>query len=109
MAPLPPPTICVLHPGKSHYSRSYICDHIERLQAKEIDTSSIRPPHLIARLESFFARRILRIPSERWACRSVKKLLLKNRVDVVLAEFGSTAALFLGADSKAFKQRPAAQ
>lgn len=68
--------VCVAHPNKSAYSETFIRAHIENLPAKVIDLQGVWFPLRYDKSE-------------------LKKFLLQNNVDAVLAEFGPTGVAMM--------------
>ncbi len=98
------PTVCIVSPNKDAYSESFIHAHIERLPARikvlygrhlfdyrhQDDDRQLLTHTLPRRLVRGGVRRVLRLPESYFEETALKRFLKKNRVDAVLAEYGTT-------------------
>ena len=96
------PTVCIICLGKNAYSETFIRAHIERLPAKVTvlygshlsdyrcgeNDRQLLPFTSSRRLIRATLRSVFRLPESYFGKTALKRFLKKNRVDVVLAEFG---------------------
>lgn len=96
--------VCVIYPNKGFYSETFIRAHIDRLPAKvkpiygesfpcydDADRPLFPPRSLFKRLRQGIERRAFKLPIEYFLKAALKAFLLENKVDAVLAEYGTTA------------------
>ena len=95
-------TVCIVSPSRDIYSETFIKAHIERLPAKVIPIYGYPFPNQTIEGEFFYpsssvnyvlnklGKRIFNLSEKRLHAKEVKKFLINQRVDIVLAEFGHT-------------------
>jgi glycosyltransferase involved in cell wall biosynthesis len=103
------PVLCIIHPNRSVYSETFIHAHIERLPARiKVLYGGHFPTHtdeskplissgMVHRIARALLRRVFSLPSEHFQKEALIRFLRKNRVDVVLAEYGQTGVAVLDA------------
>ncbi len=95
------PVVCIVSPHKNAYTETFIRSHIERLPARirvlhggafptHIDDDGpLLPDTLPHRLSRAFLQNTLGLPGRYFQRAALRRFLVENQVDVVLAEFGS--------------------
>jgi glycosyltransferase involved in cell wall biosynthesis len=96
-------TLCIVSPRKDAYSQTFVRAHIENLPArvKALYTGDYQnfsdeggplvQPALSRRLTRAILRRSLKLEASYFERRALKRFLLDNKVNAVMAEFGPTA------------------
>lgn len=97
-------TLCIISRNKDAYSESFIHAHMERLPARikvlygwhlfdyryQDDDRQLLTHTLPRRLVRGVLRRVLRLPESYFEEAALKRFLLKDKVDAVMAEYGPT-------------------
>src|SRR5688500_10603020 len=99
--------LCVVSPQENAYSQTFVRAHKQFLPAKiqslyEKDYESfwdengpLVGPELAYRLGRSLVRRSLNLDPQYFQQRALRRFLVRNRVNAVLAEFGPTATLLM--------------
>jgi len=101
--------LCVLSPRKDVYSQTFVRAHKERLPATikslyipdyesfATDDGLLLKPVMVGRLKRAILKRVMNLNRSDLEQQAVQQFLERNKVDVVLAEFGPAATLILDA------------
>jgi colanic acid/amylovoran biosynthesis glycosyltransferase len=101
--------VCVVSPDSEAYSQTFVRAHKERLPAKVLslfvpdydnfssDNGPLVKPELAARLSRAILRRSLKLDAGYFQQRALRKFLLANNIEAVLAEFGPAATVVMDA------------
>ena len=94
--------VCIVSPSRNVYSQTFVCAHKESLPARikslyggsnqsfSDDNGPLVQPALSRRLARAVLRRSLKLQAEHFEKQALKRFLLVNKVDALLAEFGPT-------------------
>jgi colanic acid/amylovoran biosynthesis glycosyltransferase len=103
----PQHVLCVVSPQQDAYSQTFVRAHKEYLPAKVKslyaktyesffdDDGPLVKPELAGRLRRAILRRSLSLESRHFEQRALRQFLRRNRVEAVLAEFGTTATVLM--------------
>ena len=101
--------LCVISPRRDVYSQTFVRAHRERLPANikslyipdyegfSTDDGPLLKPVMTARLKRAIVRKMAKLDRSDFERRAVQQFLVRNKVDAVLAEFGSASTLILDA------------
>ena len=101
--------LCVISPRRDVYSQTFVRAHRERLPANikslyipdyesfSTDDGPLLKPVMAARLKRAIVRKMAKLDRSDFERRAVQQFLVRNKVDAVLAEFGSASTLILDA------------
>jgi glycosyltransferase involved in cell wall biosynthesis len=106
------PVVCVVTPSKDAYSETFISDHIKRLPTKvrvlyggmyfgglprywDDDHPLLPPVGLSGQIMKRLKKKLLKLPNNHFEKVALKKFLLENKVEAVLAEFGPTGVAMM--------------
>src|SRR5215213_1206644 len=99
--------LCVISPQENAYSQTFVRAHKEHLPAKikslyakdyenfSDENGPLVGPELTRRLGRALLRRSLNLDRQYFQQHALRRYLVLNRVDAVLAEFGPTATLVM--------------
>lgn len=99
--------VCIVSPDSQAYSQTFVRAHKEYLPAKvhslyvpdfenfSSDNGPLVKPELAGRLSRAILRRSLNLDPRHFQQRALRRFLLANKIEAVLAEFGPTATVMM--------------